>query len=173
MQKISLPSKNTLEDFLFNKLWSKKKIARYYHISLSTLHRWMKEYDLVNKTPIEIQKKKRSITLGKTTRGKTYPKGFFITKGELKDLLFNKIWSKKKIANHYNVSSGTINRWMKKYDLVGKTPIELQKKKRLITISTKHNFNSLLKRAIKGEVIRVPGFNSDFTEEYLEEKYEK
>lgn len=95
-------------------------------------------------------------------------------KEELGDLLFNKLWSKKKIAIHYKVNVNVLSRWMKQYDLVGKITPQLQAKKRAITNAAKpkkYDFNKLLERAVKGEIIKVPGFNSDFLEEYLDEKY--
>ena len=95
-------------------------------------------------------------------------------KEDLENLLFEKLWSKRKVASHYEVSLPTLFNWMKQYDLVGKITPQLQAKKRAITNAAKpkkYDFNKLLKRAIKGEVIKVPGFNSDFLEEYLDEKY--
>ena len=91
---------------------------------------------------------------------------------ELKDLLFNQLLSKKKVAKYYNVSVTTVFSWMREYNLVGLTPPKLQAKKRALTNSTKpktYDFNDLLKRAINGEIIKVPGFNSEYLEEYLED----
>ena len=98
------------------------------------------------------------------------------TEEELENLLFTKLWSKKKVAKHYNVNVNVITRWMRHYDMIGEITPKLQAKKRAITNAAKpkpknHDFNKLLKRAIKGEVIKVPGFNSDYLEEYLEEEH--
>lgn len=96
------------------------------------------------------------------------------TEEELENLLFNELWSKKKVAQHYNVNRNVVTRWMRQYDMIGETTPKLQAKKRALTNAAKSktcNFDKLLKRAIKGEVIKVPGFNSDYLEEYLEEKH--
>lgn len=96
------------------------------------------------------------------------------TEEELENLLFNKLWSKKKVAQHYNVNRNVVTRWMRQYDMIGKTTPKLQAKKRAATNAAKpkkYDYNNLLKRAIKGEVIKVPGFNSDYLEEYLDGGY--
>lgn len=96
------------------------------------------------------------------------------TEEELENLLFTKLWSKKKVAQHYNVNINVITRWMRHYNMIGEITPKLQAKKRAITNAAKpknYDFNKLLKRAIKGEVIKVPGFNSDYLEEYLEEEH--
>lgn len=95
------------------------------------------------------------------------------TEEELENLLLEQLWSKKKVAKHYKVSLPTVYKWMKDYGLVGLITPKLQAKKRALTNAAKpktYDFNKLLKRAIKGEVIKVPGFNSDYLEEYLEEE---
>lgn len=95
------------------------------------------------------------------------------SEGELENLLFEKLWSKKKVAAHYGVNVNVISRWMKLYNMVGEITPKLQAKKRAITNAAKpktYDFKKLLKRAIKGETIKVPGFNSDYLEEYLEEE---
>lgn len=96
------------------------------------------------------------------------------SKEELEDLLFDKLWSKRKVANYYKISIPTLSSWMRDYDLIGKISPKLQAKKRAITNAAKpkkYDYNNLLKRAIKGEVIKVPGFNSDYLEEYLDGGY--
>lgn len=95
------------------------------------------------------------------------------TKDILEHLLFKKLWSKKKVAKHYKVSIKVISRWMKQYNLTGLITPELQAQKRAITNANKpktYDFKNLLKRAMKGEIIKIPGFNSDFLEEYLIEQ---
>lgn len=79
---------------------------------------------------------------------------------ELENLLFNQMMSKKKIAAHYSVCKKTLNTWMRQYGLVNKIPIELQKAKRERT-------NMLKTKALQGEEVNVPGFNSEFIEEYM------
>ena len=85
------------------------------------------------------------------------------SKTELEDLLFNKMLSKKKLATYYGVCIGVIRRWMIQYNLVNKTPIELQKQKR-------DNTNKLKSQALNGKRITYIGFNSEFLEEYTDEK---
>ena len=80
----------------------------------------------------------------------------------MEDLLFNKMLSKKKLASYYGVCKGVIRRWMSQYDLVNKTPIELQKQKR-------ENTNRLKVQALKGVEVACIGFNSEFLEEYAVE----
>lgn len=84
-------------------------------------------------------------------------------KEEIEDLLFNQMMSKKKVALYYSVSKKTLNTWMRKYDLVNKTSIELQQLKR-------KNTKKLEQIALEGRTIIKPGFNSKFIEEYAIER---
>lgn len=60
MQKIVEPSKEELEDLLFNQLLSKKKVAQHYNVCIGVIIRWMKKYNI--SIPVEIQKQKRAKT---------------------------------------------------------------------------------------------------------------
>ena len=96
------------------------------------------------------------------------------SKEELEELLFEKLWTKKQIREHYKVSKRLFRRWMIQYDLIGEITMRQKVNKWKKTLSQKpkkFNFKALLKRALKGEKICVPGFNSDFVEEYLNEPY--
>lgn len=81
-------------------------------------------------------------------------------KEELEDLMFNQMLSKKKLALHYGVCIRVIRRWMANYDLLNRTPIELQKLKRERT-------KMLKQKALEGESVVKIGFNSEFIEEYV------
>lgn len=90
------------------------------------------------------------------------------SKDELEDLLFRKMWTKKKVQEYYKVCMPVLSRWMKQYDLTYKITPKMQAKKREMTNKLKPpKFNTLLKKALKGEKVKVKGFNSDFLEEYL------
>lgn len=95
---------------------------------------------------------------------------------ELDKLLFEKLWSKREISKHYGVSLPTISKWMKMYDMMGMIPPKLRAKKAQQTMknkSKKPNLERLFQRATRGEKIKVPGFNSDFLEEYQLEEFRK
>lgn len=81
----------------------------------------------------------------------------------LEDLLFTKGYSKKRICTILAVGKPVLSRWMKYYNLTGLITPEMQKIKREKTIAMKS-------RALEGETIEEPGFNSEFLEEYYMEQ---
>lgn len=95
------------------------------------------------------------------------------SKEELIDLLFVQKLSKKAICKIYDVCLPCLSRWMKFHGLTGTLTPELLVEKRKRTLEEKYKNKSLLERALEGEKIIQPGFNSDFLEEYIVEQQEK
>ena len=72
MQKIPVPPKEVLLDFLYNKMMSKKKIARYFVVSKTTVSAWMKNYNITGTLPPELLVEKRRRTNLKKSQAKEY-----------------------------------------------------------------------------------------------------
>ena len=72
MQKIPVPPKEVLLDFLYNKMMSKKKIAGYFVVSKTTGSAWMKNYNITGTLPPELLEEKRSRTNLKKSQAKEY-----------------------------------------------------------------------------------------------------
>lgn len=63
MQRITPPSEDELDDLLFEKLWSKKKVCKHYGVCLPVVSRWMKMYGMTGLISPKLRAKKARMTM--------------------------------------------------------------------------------------------------------------
>ena len=94
-------TKEELYDLYWNKGLTTREIAEKFNANKTTLHSWLKKYDIPRKS------------IGK-------PRKVNISKEELYDLYYKKDMTIRQIANKINVSISSICRWMKIYKIPSK-----------------------------------------------------
>jgi len=97
-QRIEYPSKKKLKNLYWNQKLSLQHIADLFHVCDGTVLKWMKDYEIPRRS----------------SRNKViYPP----PAEELKNLYWNQELSLQKIANRYNVSKATVQKWFKDYNI--------------------------------------------------------
>ena len=70
MQKVKPPSEDELDDLLFEKLWSKRRVSKHYGVSLPTVSKWMRMYGMTGLISLKLRIKKAKITMEEKKRCK-------------------------------------------------------------------------------------------------------
>ena len=109
------PPKEELERLYSDEKLSQKKIAEKCGVTGPTVKHWLKSYDLLIRNKSEV---------AQLIHG--HIKHINPSKEELERLYVEEKLSPEKIADHYNVSSVTILRWLKKYDILIRSNSEAQ-----------------------------------------------
>ena len=105
--KYAVPEKEGIIEYYINQNHTKQETAEFYHTSLTTLSRWLKQYDILK--PME----QRGVQISKYSSKKID----IPSKEEIYHYYIEELNSKEDCAKHFQVSVSTIGRWLILYNI--------------------------------------------------------